>query len=200
MVGCTAEDMFSKAKGWFKNQAEKELRNDAFKRSDYLATIIGIVAGVGILAFFAYHLMKPTGFFTSAFGSSGALLFFSVALFGFIPQVVRLITRRKTPAKLFELASSMLVLIALIYFLATFPFDFQRFATPLPQSIEFLLSWVSNGVATVLMILGVIGLCFAIPIQLLQWVHIRRIAREPKGESPASAQATVADEPPKNTA
>ncbi len=46
--------------------------------------------------------------------------------------------------------------ICIIWLLAIFPFEFSHFAEVLPDSIRFLLRWISNDVARVIMVLGII--------------------------------------------
>jgi cytochrome bd-type quinol oxidase subunit 2 len=180
--------------GWFEKQAEKEAKKDTLKRSDRFGQAIGIVGCVIVIGFFAYHLITPTGFFTSAFGAFDAALFFGINVFGIFPQIIRLVTSRKTPARPFDIINSMLLFVALIYFVAKFPFDFSHFADPLPASLEFLLNWVSNGLASALMVLGIIGMLFALPYQTLLYTAIRKLPPGTKNQSPDSTQVPKPEE------
>lgn len=189
-----AEAIISRAMGWFEKQAEREAKKDSLRRSDRFGQIIGIIGIIVIIVFFAYHLAKPTGFFTSAFGAFDAALFFGINILGILPQVIRLVTNRKTPARPFDIINSVLMLVALIYFVAKFPFDFSHFADPLPRSLEFLLSWVSNGLASALMVLGIIGMLFALPYQTLLHMAVRKLPPVAKSQSPDSAQTPKPEE------
>lgn len=181
---------------WFKRQAEKEIKKDLLKTSDRIGQVIGLVGCLIVIIFFGYHLSKPTGFFTSAFGTLGAVLFFGINVIGIFPQIVRLVKGRKTPARPFDILNSALFLVAFIYFVATFPFDFSHFADPLPASLEFLINWISNGLASALMVLGIIGLLFALPYQILLYKAIRELPPEAKEQPPVDAQSAVPEKAP----
>jgi len=179
---------------WFEKQAEKEAKNDTLKKFDRLGQILGIVGVVICIIFFGYHLTKPTGFFTPAFGTFDAALFFGINLFGIIPQIIRLVMNRKIPARPFDIINSMLLFVAMIYFVAKFPFDFSHFADPLPMSLESLLSWVSNGLVSALMVLGIIGMLFALPYQTLLYMTIRELPPEAKEQPPGNTQPAKPEE------
>jgi hypothetical protein len=53
------------------------------------------------------------------------------------------------------------LLVSTIVLLIIFPFDFQYLADVLPESLRFLLEWVSDDIARGVMVLGAIGLAFA---------------------------------------
>jgi hypothetical protein len=188
------EAIFSRAMSWFEKQAEKEAKNDTLKKFDRLGQILGIVGVVICIIFFGYHLTKPTGFFTPAFGTFDAALFFGINLFGIIPQIIRLVMNRKIPARPFDIINSMLLFVAMIYFVAKFPFDFSHFADPLPMSLESLLSWVSNGLVSALMVLGIIGMLFALPYQTLLYMTIRELPPEAKEQPPGNTQPAKPEE------
>jgi hypothetical protein len=183
-----AEAVISSVTRWFENQAEKETKKDALKMSDRFGQIIGIVGVVIVIIFFGYHLTKSTGFFTPAFGTFDAALFFGINIFGIFPQIVRLVMNRKNPARPFDIINSALLFVAMIYFVTKFPFDFSHFADPLPASMEFLINWVSNGLASALMVLGILGMLFALPYQTLLYIAIRKLPHEVKCQSPDCAQ------------
>ena len=189
-----AEAVIPRAMGWFKKQAEKEAKKDNLKNSDRFGQIIGIIGITVIIVFFVYHLTKSTGFFTPTFGGFDTALFFGINFFGIFPQVIRLVTNRKTPSRPFDIINSVLLFVALIYFVAKFPFDFSYFADPLPRSLEFLLSWISNGLASVLMVLGIIGMLFALPYQTLLFIAIRKLPPETKSQPPDGVQASKPEE------
>lgn len=188
------EIIINSPKDWFEKQARKEAKKDTLKRSDRFGQIIGIVGVLICIVFFGLHLSKSTGFFTTAFGAFDTALFFGISIFGIVPQVIRLVKGRKTPARPFDIFNSALILVALIYFLATFPFNFSHLADPLPISLEFLLNWISNGLVSALMVLGIIGMLFALPYQTLLYMAIQKLPPETKSQSPDSTQAPKPEE------
>ncbi len=46
--------------------------------------------------------------------------------------------------------------VATAWLLVVFPFEFAYFADVLPDSLRFLAQWISNDIARVLMVLGII--------------------------------------------
>lgn len=184
-----AEDVAKSQNNWFDALIEKSAKSDVLKKSDRFGQVAGIIGVVIVSIFFAYHLALPTGFFTSSFGAIGAFFFFVPAIYGMVPQFIRLYTGRKSLARQFDIFGMTLVLIAVIYFLATFPFDFSHLADPLPRSIEWILSWISDDLVKALMVLGVIGMLVAIPIQTIIWKYAKNIPAEPtqKAEEPPPA-------------
>ena len=188
---------FSSSKDWFRKQAEKEAKKDTLKRADRFGQVIGIAGTLIVIVFFGYHLAKPTGFFTPSFGAFEIALFFGINIIGIVPQVIRLVKGKKAPARPFDIFNSALFLVALIYFLATFPFDFSHLAVPLPASLEFLLSWVSNEIAKALMVLGIIGLLVALLIQTVQYQYLKMVPKVASDESAEKAPTPAPEEPPK---
>jgi cytochrome bd-type quinol oxidase subunit 2 len=171
MVEMTFPDIDS----WFGKQARKEVKKDVLKRSDRIGQVIGIVGVPIVIIFFYFHLTSSSGFFTSTFGAFDAALFFGINAIGIVPAVIRLVKGRKSPARFFDIINTALMLITMVYFLSKFPFDFSHLADPLPASWEFLLNWISNGLANALMVLGILGMLFALPYQTLLYMAIRKL-------------------------
>lgn len=190
------EAVFSRAMSWFEKQAEKEVKKDVLKKSDRLGQLIGIVGVFIVIIFFGYHLAKATGFFTTAFGAFDAVLFFGINIFGIFPQGIRLVTNRKMPSRPFDIINSTLLFIALIYFVSKFPFDFTHLADPLPASLESLLSWISNGLASALMVLGIIGMLFALPYQTFLYMAIRKLSEKTEDQTPEAVKVPEPEKSP----
>jgi hypothetical protein len=65
-------------------------------------------------------------------------------------------------SRLFDVFGGIIfALISTTVLLVIFPFDFAYFADVLPDSLRFLVQWISNDIARVVMALGVSGLLFA---------------------------------------
>ncbi len=108
------------------------------------------------MLYFVAHQTWSTGFFTSKFGSAEMFLFYASLLYGLVPTGVRGIMGRKNLARLFDVFGSVLFIITLVWLYVVFPFDFAYFADVLPSFLRFLLQWISNDIARVLMALGLI--------------------------------------------
>lgn len=66
---------------------------------------------------------------------------------------------------------SISILVAAAWFLSTFPFDFSHLADALPASLRFLVSWIGDGIAKVVMVIASI---FIVPYTTLLYLAVRR--------------------------
>ena len=81
---------------------------------------------------------------------------------------------RKNLARLFDVFGLIFIAIAFTWLFVVFPFEFAYFADVLPYFLRFLVQWVSNDIARVLMVLGiVVTLVLAIYYAIL-YVLVRR--------------------------
>ena len=167
---------------WYLNQVEKEANKDVLSMPERIGQIVGAVAICIFLVFFIVHQTRSTGFFTSDFGGLEAALFYSSGAFGLVPTFVRLFTGRKNPARFFDGIGSALGFVVVLYLLAVFPFDFAFIAEPLPGGIQFLLDWISNGLAKIVMALAVVVTAIVTPYTFMLYYGVRRRLRLPVPE------------------
>lgn len=171
-------------RSWFQKQVDNAVRKDEVPKEELIGMIIGVICVVIMIAFFAIHQTRPTGFFTSEFGDAQAVLLYLLIAFGLVPQVMRIVTRRKSQSRLFDIIGSVLFVIAVAYFLFKFPFDFTHFKDPLPRVLEPLLGWVSDDIAKALMALGLVIAAASIPYQfMLYWFSRQKLPEVSKEES-----------------
>jgi hypothetical protein len=98
-----------------------------------------------------------TGFFTTAFGIVEMIMLYGSCLFWMITSALEGIFERKNASRLFDLYFGPTFLItSLIWLIVIFPFDFSYFAAAFPYSLEYLLQWISNIIARVVLILIII--------------------------------------------
>lgn len=142
---------------WFKGQVEKEAAKDKVSPSERFGQVIGLAATAIVIAFFAIHQTRPTGFFTDEFGTASAALLYAMLVLGMLPQLVRFMFGRKNLARPFDALNLALFFVAGLYFLVVFPFDFTHFAEPLPRALEFLLDWITGTFAKWVMGIGVVA-------------------------------------------
>lgn len=159
---------------WFKAQVEKEAAKDEVPRSERIGQIVGFAAGVILLAFFAIHQTRPTGFFTDDFGSGDAALLYLLIVAGMISPLVRLVFGKKNTARLVDAGGMAFFFVGGLYFLAKFPFDFSHFAEPLPRALEFLLDWISGTFAKWLLGIGVVCSPFFSVYTFLLYSSVRK--------------------------
>ena len=135
----------------------------ATRNKDYMTAgerageVFGIFFILLAIAFFAYHAVANTGFFASNFGLLEAFLFFTAGVVSLFAPMVRIITGRRSKARWFELGSAVLWSITSIWFLIVFPFNFEYLAVPLPSYLQFTLSWITNDIGRIILLLSAIG-------------------------------------------
>jgi len=191
-----ADNQIQALKSWFERQAEKEAKNDVLKRSDRIGNLIGIIGIIVVLIFFIAHSTSQSGFFTPEFGAVAAFIFFGSSAWGIIPSMIRFITGKKSPSKPFDLFGSIFVLIAMLYFLASFSFDFSHVAAPLPDFLKWTIQWLTDGFVRALMVLATIVLVFVIPFQIFSYQNLRcALAKQAPVPARIADAAEKAEEP-----
>ena len=116
--------------------------------------IIGML--LFLLAFLVYHQTANTGFFTDDFGPLEMACLYGPLLFALIAPAVRAITGRRNPGRPFEAATSLFLAAGSLWLLNVFPFNFAHLADPLPQSIQFVLAWVTDDIGKIVLLLQII--------------------------------------------
>lgn len=64
--------------------------------------------------------------------------------------------------------------VAGVWLFVVFPFDFSRLADVLPDFLRFLLLWISNDVARVLLAIAIIASLIMLVYTALLYVFVRR--------------------------
>jgi len=116
-----------------------------------------IVINILMILYFATHQMWSTGFFTESFGTLEMFFIYGYSVFWIISAGLEGILGLRLLSRLFDVFGGVIFGgICIIWLLAVFPFEFSHFAEVLPDSIRFLLGWISNDIARVIMVLGII--------------------------------------------
>jgi type IV secretory pathway VirB2 component (pilin) len=144
------------SKNWFDRRAEAEAKKDNMPYSERAGNIVGVVVGLLIVLHFVGHQSGSTGFFTSEFGTLEMLLFYGSLMYGIVSSVLKGLFGRKNLGRLFDIFQAILFVVATVWLFVVFPFDFAHLADVLPDFLRFLVQWISNDVARVLMVLGII--------------------------------------------
>ncbi|NIO36300.1 hypothetical protein GTO27_01200 [Candidatus Bathyarchaeota archaeon] len=164
---------------WFARRAEAEAKKDTIPYSERVGNIVGVVVGILIVLYFVAHQTGPTGFFTSEFDTLEMLLFYGSLMFGIVSTALRGLFGRKNFARLFEIFGAILAAIAITWLFVVFPFDFAYLADVLPSFLRFLLQWISNDIARVLMVLGIIVTLVMAIYTAIFYVLVRRELSKP---------------------
>lgn len=116
--------------------------------------IIGFM--IALFAFFILHQTTGTGFFTEKFGPLEALCLYVPLLLGLSAPTIRALSGKRQPARPFEAATSLFLSAGSLWLLIAFPFDYSHLADVLPAGIQFILRWVTDDVAGIVLLLQVI--------------------------------------------
>lgn len=134
-----------------------------------------VLLGVALVAgFFVAHQAWATGFFTSGFGPTGAVLLYGAILTALVPPVVGSLHVNRRTELVVLLATAVFWTDAAASFYFAFPFDFSHLAAVVPGPATFLFNWVSNDLARVLIGLALVGAAAFIPFFTLQYFQSGR--------------------------
>ncbi|HNU35455.1 MAG TPA: hypothetical protein PKJ15_02555, partial [Methanomassiliicoccales archaeon] len=111
----------------------------------------------------------------SEFGQLDALVLFGPLIFGVLPPLVRTLRGRKNVSRPWDIFGSMLFVLSSAYFLCAFPFDMAFFALPLPEGLRFLVDWVTEDFAKVVLAIGIVGGAFGIGWTTLTYFKVKEI-------------------------
>ena len=159
----------------FSKTVEKEVEEWSIIPPDERPMSFAIVVSMGlIILYFGAHQMLSTGFFTASFGIFEMIMLYG-SLFAWIVTAALMLAGLKGPSRDFDAFGGLLFAgVSIAWILVVFPFDFALFADVLPVFLRFLMQWISNEVAWVLMMLSiVVNLCFAIYSLVLR-VSVRK--------------------------
>ena len=169
----------TEAKNWFARHVEAEAKKDTMPYSERVGNVVGFVVTIVVIFYFVAHQMWSTGFFTSNFGTIEAFLFYGALIYQIFPTAMKVLFGRKNFARLFEIFGAVLFAAALAWLFVIFPFDFAYFADVLPSFLRFLLQWISNDIARVIMVLGIIAAPVMLIYTAILYVFVRRELSKP---------------------
>jgi hypothetical protein len=148
------KSFYSKAKV----EAEKGI-----PRQDRIGSIFIFIFSILMLLYFGFHLYLSTGFYNLEFNLLEKLFLFGFFVFWIITSGLEGILGLRFLSRLVDVFGGVIfATIAIAWLLVVFPFEFNYFANILPESIRFLIQWISNDIAYVIMILLLILHLFAV--------------------------------------
>jgi len=141
-------------KSWFSKQVEEDVDDD-IPLDERVASIAIVVFGVLIALYFAAHQTWSTGFFTATFGTLEMLLLYGSLIYWIVTSALMLFGC-KNLSRDFDIPGLFFVTVGIAWLFMVFPFDFAYFADVLPDFLRFLVQWISNDIARVVMVLWII--------------------------------------------
>lgn len=130
--------------------------DDNIAFDDRVSSIAIVVFCAMIGLYFVAHQMWSTGFFTATFGMLEMLMLYGSLIFWIVTSALILFNRKNPSRDLDSFGGLFFVTVGISWLLVVFPFEFTYFADVLPDFLRFLLQWISNDIAQVLMVLAII--------------------------------------------
>ena len=142
------ENWFSRGKA----EADKGIPNN-----ERVVGIGIVVVCVLIVLYFITHQMWLTGFFTVDFDIFEMVMLYGSLLFMIVSAGLEGIFGQRLLSRIWDAFGGLIfATIAVTWLLVVFPFEFTYFANVLPDFLRFLIQWISNDIARVLMVLIII--------------------------------------------
>jgi len=142
------ENWFSRGKA----EAEKGIPS-----GERVTGIAIVVCSVLMVLYCAAHQRQSTGFFTATFGTLEMIALYGYWVYWIVAAGLEGVLGQRLLSRLFDVFGGLIFSgIAIVWLLVVFPFEFAHFADILPDALRFLVQWISNGIARVLMALGIV--------------------------------------------
>ena len=167
MTGTEAtENWFSRGKA----EADKGI-----PKNERIAGIGFFFAGnVLVILYMAVHQIESTGFFTAKFGTIEMIMLYGSWIAWIITSGLEGILGQRLLSRLFDTFGGIIfIAVATAWLSVVFPFDFEYFAEVLPDFLRFLVQWVSNDIARIVMVLYTIAMGIAAIYSPIAYKFIR---------------------------
>jgi hypothetical protein len=132
---------------WTESVAKREAARDVMRNGERVGEAFALLFFYLVILFFVVNQVVDSGFFTSDFGTTEMFLFYGGLVFGMVAPLLRLFLGRRNQVRPVELVSNGFFIIAASYLLWVFPFDFAHFSDLIPEGIQFMFDWITNGIA-----------------------------------------------------
>lgn len=142
---------------WFSGRIEAEVKDLASKaRSHARPAIAFLVVFSLIVLYFVAHQLWSTGFFTAKFGMFEMLLLYGSLMEWIVVAVLEVFGRKNLSRDIDAFGGIIFVTIGGVWLFVVFPFEFAYFADVLPDFLRFLVQWISNDIARVVIMLWIL--------------------------------------------
>jgi hypothetical protein len=142
-------------KNWF-NRA-KTAAEEKLPLNERVFGIAIVIISILMILFFWAHQIQSTGFFTTKFGTIEIIMLYGFWIFWITTASLEAIYNQRLLSRIVDTFGGVIfAAISIAWNLVVFPFEFAYFANVLPESIRFLVSWISNDIAWVIMVVLII--------------------------------------------
>ena len=139
-------------KNWLskaKSEAEKGIL-----RKDRIVSIVIFFFSFLIILFFVAHQVFSTGFYNSDFSILEMIALYGFLLVWIITAFLEGVLGQRFASRVFDAFGGIIfATLSLAWLSLVFPFEFAHFADVLPDFLRFLVGWISNDIARVIMML-----------------------------------------------
>lgn len=140
---------------WF-TRARTEATKDISRSDRFVGILIGTIS-VLLLSYYIAHDLQSTGFLTAGFKTAERILLYGSLVFWIISSSLDAIFNKRFLSRIIDTFGGVLIVcIGFAWLFFVFPFEMKYFADLLPESLRFLVQWISNDVAKVLLGVGFI--------------------------------------------
>lgn len=153
---------------WTKRMAKKQADRDRLRNGERIGELFAALVISLIGSYFISLQVDKTGFFTPSFGTLDAVLFYGTMFFGIVPALGRALFGRRNAIRPVDFVGSVLFIVSASWFLTHWAFDFSHFADGLPQSLRFIISWVTDGLAQALL-----AIALALTVLVAIWTALQ---------------------------
>jgi hypothetical protein len=179
MIGTGDENDLRKkeeTKNWFLRHAETRAKCDSLSQLDHVGFKVRFAGALLVLFFFTLHQVLSTGFFTLKFSLAETLFLYVPLLFAMVMLAAKIFISRENMLRPFDMLKMVLIAIAGVWLFNVFPFDFSHLTDLLPNNLQFMLLWVTNEFAKVVIaIISVAAFTWAVYIGILYVVVLREL-------------------------
>ncbi len=136
-----------------------------------------------MILYLAAHQVWSTGFFTSRFGTTEMIMLYGSWVSWIITSGLEGILGKRLLSRLFDAFGGIIfIAVATTWLVVVFPFDFTYFAELLPGFLKFLVQWISNEIARILLGLYaiVMGIAAVYAPIAYKFIRIKRLNHKQK--------------------
>ena len=171
----TPHDRKESGEAWLLKRAEAELEEVGLPLDEWVVSIGILVFGVLSVSFFVAHQTGSTGFLTERFGPLEMLMLYGPPAYWLFTTGVLLLGFKDLSRDIDSYGGLVFATLGLAWLLVVFPFDFAFIADVLPDSLKFLVQWISSDIARALMVLGIVVHAVLAVFSFLLRLSVRRV-------------------------
>jgi hypothetical protein len=162
-----------RTENWF-SRGKAEADKDIPKNERIVSIGFFFAGSVLMILYLVSHQIWSTGFFITKFGPIEMIMLYVSWISLSISSGLEGILGQRLLSRLFDTFGGIIyIAVATAWLIVVFPFDFTYFANVLPDFLRFLVQWISNDIARILMVLYAIVMGIAAIYSPIAYKFIR---------------------------